>query len=611
MTRLSLFSEPFAPTGNMAGEGFRRLLGRPALGLLQTVLRESLQNVVDAAITDEGPKVLVRVRTLAADERRALVEAIFAERPAADCSARDLHGSLDAGVRVLEIADFRTIGLSGPTRADLVQDGGEPPNFVNFFRNVGAGRDSHQGGGTYGYGKSAFYAVSQCATILADSLTRHYGEETRRFLCCHLGAAFDVAMNGARRRYTGRHWWGVSDGTAGVDPLGGTAAAELASALGLPKRGAGDTGTTIVVLDPELPEGVGPDGIAKEIIECILWNFWPRMTRDCPSRRRLEVHVEVEGRAWKVPTPETFPPLDLFARAMAQIRSAVGAVRAVQCAKPQKMLGSLAIAKGVAAARDVISERPGSLVPRQSCHIALMRPVELVVKYLKGTPFPDPRFEWAGVFICSEEDEVETAFAQSEPPAHDDWVPDNLPKGREKTFVNVALKRLKEEAATYVQAPGSRTGSTHSQEGLVCAAAMLGGALAGAVAEGPGRRQGAGGGGSTPKTTTVGKAVFERLFLGPSGARVARFRAALKNAGSDPDLGVVAHGFVCVDGGGDTGANIEHTVSVLAMALEDTDRLADGSRLKVGRQAGQVVIDVLVPGDAAVGVRLELVGGAR
>ena len=32
MTPLTLFSEPFARTGNIAGEGFRRLLGRPALG---------------------------------------------------------------------------------------------------------------------------------------------------------------------------------------------------------------------------------------------------------------------------------------------------------------------------------------------------------------------------------------------------------------------------------------------------------------------------------------------------------------------------------------------------------------------------------------------------
>jgi hypothetical protein len=34
-------------------------------------------------------------------------------------------------------------------------------------------------------------------------------------------------------------------------------------------------------------------------------------------------------------------------------------------------------------------------------HIALMRPVELVVKYLEGNPLPDARLEWAGVFIAA------------------------------------------------------------------------------------------------------------------------------------------------------------------------------------------------------------------
>ena len=610
MTRLSLFSEPFAPTGNMAGEGFRRLLGRPALGLLQTVLRESLQNVVDAAVTDEGPKVLVRVRKLGGDQLRTLREAVLAEPLAAECSA-DPTKSLDAAVRILEIADFRTIGLSGPTRADHVHVGGEPPNFVNFFRNVGAGRDSHQGGGTYGYGKSSFYAVSQRATILADSLTHVDGVEERRFLGCHLGAAFDVAANGARKRYTGRHWWGIRDETDNIEPLRGDAAAELAHALGLPVRGAGNTGTTIMVLDPELPD-VDSDGVAKEIIETILWNFWPRMTQDCPQHRRLAVNVEVEGCAWTVPTPESFPPLDLFARAMAQIRSKDAEVRVVHCERPKKMLGQLAVAKGVAAARDTISVRRVSLVPAQSCHIALMRPVELVVKYLKGTPFPDSRFEWAGVFLCSDADEVEAAFAQSEPPAHDDWVPDNLPKGYGKTFVNVALARLKEEAAMFAHGPGSGVGSTHSQEGLVDAAALLGAALAGGVAPGPGTRQPTGGGGSSPNGTTVGKAVFQRLLLGSSGERIARFTSVLKNGGGDSELSVVARAFVCVDGGGgDASASEEHPVRVLTMSLAQGERSSDGGRLQVGRQAGKIVIDVQAPNDAAVGVKLELVRGAR
>ena len=43
MKNLQLYSEPFAKTGNMAAEGFKRLLGRPTLGLLQTLIREGIQ----------------------------------------------------------------------------------------------------------------------------------------------------------------------------------------------------------------------------------------------------------------------------------------------------------------------------------------------------------------------------------------------------------------------------------------------------------------------------------------------------------------------------------------------------------------------------------------
>jgi len=608
MTRLSLFSEPFAPTGNMAGEGFRRLLGRPALGLLQTVLRESLQNVVDAAVSDEGPRVLVRIRTLSSKEKQALIDSVLPNRPAAHCSASLLDEALTGEVRVLEIADFRTIGLSGPTRADLAQVDGEPPNFVNFFRNVGAGRDSHHGGGTYGYGKSAFYAISRCATILADSLTLHKNIEVRRLLGCHLGAAFDDTRGGDCKRYTGRHWWGVSDAIDGVEPIGGHDAETMARSLGLPVRGIGDTGTTIMVINPELPEDFGDDGIARDVIEGILWNFWPRMTRDCPPRRKLNVDIEVEGRQWPVPKPEEFPPLDLFARALAELRNNEGTCLPIECARPQKHLGRLAVTKGLAADRDIITERPGSLIPRQNYHIALMRPVELVVKYLKGTPFPDSRFEWAGVFICSEDDEVESAFAQSEPPAHDDWVPDNLPKGREKTFINVALKRLKEEAVAYVQSPGSPPSSGHSQEGLVGAASLLGAALTGPVSAGPGRGQSPGRSPASPRQTMAGRVTFDRLVLGDTGERIARFRCPLRNAGDDPALEVVATGFVCVDGGGDAGS--EYSVRVVSLSLDGEDAASSSERLLIGCSAGELVIDAVVPGDAAIGVRVELRGSA-
>ena len=56
----------------------------------------------------------------------------------------------------------------------------------------------------------------------------------------------------------------------------------------------------------------------------------------------------------------------------------------------------------------------------------------------------DESEEWAGVFRCDDDEEVEKAFARSEPPAHDDWKPGFLPqRSKEKTFVTVALREIR------------------------------------------------------------------------------------------------------------------------------------------------------------------------
>ena len=117
MTRLQLYSEPFARTGNIAAEGFRRLLGRPALELLPTMLREAIQNTLDATDSRSGATVLIRLRTLADEQQHALNERLLGERPQDRKTAQRLDVSLGRPrLRVLEICDFGTTGLSGPTR---------------------------------------------------------------------------------------------------------------------------------------------------------------------------------------------------------------------------------------------------------------------------------------------------------------------------------------------------------------------------------------------------------------------------------------------------------------------------------------------------------------
>jgi len=357
-------------------------------------------------------------------------------------------------LHVLEIADYGTSGLAGPTRADIPHHEGENPDFVNFFRNIGAVRDVQGGGGTYGYGKATLYRASRAHAIVVDTLTTDHGRPVRRLMAAQMGRAVPG-------RFTGRHWWGVrSDDAQTVDPLMGDDAARLAELLGLPPRdGVPDgLGTTIVVLAPHLP------GTPKEVVaalqEQVLWYFWPRLMAAAPAGKRLEAAVALGEEVWEsVPRPEEFPPLDLLCRVMTAIEGKGEAgveVKDILSRRPKKNLGRLAIARGRAGMRrwllppasgeasDSGSEL-SSIIPERLCHVALMRPARFVVRYEKGGEEADPDREWGGVFICSEEDDVETAFARSEPPAHDDWQPESLPpRSREKTFVNVALRRIRE-----------------------------------------------------------------------------------------------------------------------------------------------------------------------
>lgn len=115
-----------------------------------------------------------------------------------------------------------------------------------------------------------------------------------------------------------------------------------------------------------------------------------------------------------------------------------------------------------------------------------MRPVELVVRYLEGEPLPDRcRFDWAGVFICSEADEVEEAFAFGGAPRARRLDSDNLPKGNAKTFVRVALKRLNEVARPHFNQTISATIPAEKGPSLAATAARISAFLDRVSARGP------------------------------------------------------------------------------------------------------------------------------
>jgi hypothetical protein len=447
------YSEPYTPTGGLAAEGVLNQLGRPDIEPLEVLVREAVQNCWDAKRRElRSIRVEIGRRTWQADEVDELRRRLLVDPPPGLPLGAELSGDVEA----LFFADFGTDGLGGPTRADRP---GAKRDFVDFVRNIGQPPDKDLGGGSFGYGKAAFYIASRARTILVDTLcVDDEGHLERRLIGCGLGENYDEAG----RPYTGRHWWGeIVDGVP--EPLTGPRAEEAASLLRLPaRRTVEDLGTTVVVVAPGVaPETEdGADATMEFVGEALVWNFWPRMidTRGA-VKRTMDFRLTDDEVPVAVPDPRTHPRLRGFVEAMDRMREEPGDSddftmdRQVESFRPVQLLGRLVIQKGPTAPVEPVGRAvpQGARLTADSVHhVALMRNAELVVRYLPGPAPLNGRIGYSGVFRCAVD--VDDAFRRSEPPTHDDWVYRAVPKGRERSFVKIALDRVSRacrEAAGY------------------------------------------------------------------------------------------------------------------------------------------------------------------
>jgi hypothetical protein len=457
---VDLDSEPYSAYGNISADGVRKLLGAPPLDRLTTMIRETVQNSWDARIRnpESVPEYVVRVRELEPSQAQFLREIFFAKLPP-DGEADRIRDSL-ANPLIVEISDFGTVGLNGPTQPSEAVDEGEPTNFVDFLRNVGTPRNEHLGGGTYGFGKSSLFMLSAISTVIVDSETAFQGRAVRRVMGCRIGSNYASR----RKRFTGRHWWGRRQDVGPMEPLTGRDASTARRRLGLPDRGPDQTGTTLAIIAPELPVDI--DNVGAMIVRTLLVNFWPKLVPGRNGDCAMKFRVEVCGSQVSIPSPASTPPFNLFSRALKAARApetSAGLTTTIRCERPKFNLGYLALEQGpvrpresalIAGDGDDVDRGEGDPLGVPCRHVALMRPAELVVKYLPGPPSGDSGQEWAGVFIASDEGEVESAFAESEPPAHDDWNPDSIRSKTRRTLVRVALRRIRDEVASrFRQAP--------------------------------------------------------------------------------------------------------------------------------------------------------------
>jgi len=614
---LDRLSEPTGPLGGITADGMINVLGRPPFDTLTLVLREAAQNSWDARLRKEDssaapPEFDVRIRTLAPDEDAAF-RRLFSSQGADDepASSNELARELAAPgpTRVLEICDFGTSGLRGS--ADPREPGDDRCNFRNFFFDLGVAHPASGDGGTYGYGRSALYLAGRARTILVDTLAMEAGAPERRVMACRIGHAYERrSFVGGGARFTGRHFWGKRS-SEGIEPLVGPQAAEVACAVGLPPRD-GRGGTSIMIPWPDPPDA-GING--RWIVDVLLCHLWPKMvSKEGPGAMRFRVFDE--GRAVEFPTLATHPVYGLFAAALLSARTRAGAGGAREIRYRDLVTGHLGLEVGACAegvpllgAEDADISGFRSPLDGTTRHVALMRPTELVVRYLEITGARLDGRPWAGVFMCSDEHRVAEVFARAEPPAHDDWVPERIVDPSDRRLVTATVRRLIPAAvrAAFDEATGAAGASDAPRSLALAADAFSQHFLAGGGSAGEtlGARPVRVGPSASSERTKVNGPWLETLLV-INGERVARYRLRITGLRGHGVL-LRAHAEIATDA---TGADLE-----LPEDLSPPEvlcwRTSTGSLHRRGPEAlmqadGEAVFDVVFRGEYAIAVDVEI-----
>lgn len=430
------WSQPFPPEGAITAEGIANQLGRPEVDPLTVFVRETAQNSWDARLPEQSVRYGLHLDEVAPEYLAAWREMLSVGAPGeanlglVSLLARDR-------IRLLAVTDRGTTGLDGPLGADEPATG--RARWRAFVNNVGDRRAAVSGGGTYGYGKAVLYRLSTIRTVIVHSRTRVEGRQTTRLMGVALGESF-VDPRGVP--YTGRHWWGAPTGGR-VRALEDAAADETAERLGMPPFADEETGTSVIVLEPDFGDDAATatdELAAQHLADIIAWQLWPIMLERRGSER-LVPSVSCGGLDMCVPDPMTYYPLNMFVGAYRALPGATAAD--VWCRQPKKLLGRLAVRERIVTPSRASGSRAAELagVAGDPHHVCLMRQPELVVRYVEGpAPFAAEK-AYAGVFRA--DGDLDAVFASSEPPTHDNWVPDQL-AGTARTFVRVTHRRIKE-----------------------------------------------------------------------------------------------------------------------------------------------------------------------
>lgn len=490
LTSLRVYSKPHGVGDQTSGGRGKLLRATSDLTRVDVLVRETLQNSWDARVPGWVPAYGVDLHQPDDAARRVLRERVFSEIPA---SLDVLRSSLaDPGMRVMEIFDRGTSGLDGPYHANRAAEEGEPNNFNSFVFDIGTTKVERDSGGTFGFGKTATFEVSHAHAVVYWSVCETKdGSLEHRLIAASNHEPY--VEDGAR--YTGAHWWGVfEDGV--ITPLRGDAAQELGEMLFQTHFGDEETGTSILVIDPEVRLGSNDDTAAERVpvrssdhenllvdtvVDALAVSAWPKAISKGDEFPPMIFHVYKNGEEIEV-TEKIGEVYKTFGSSLTAVRDHLGQldgpVQRPALAVIKEDLFPITLRprySGSETKADYFGKRTdslagvlhlmitadlergddpggdGSLARPEYNRLCFMRSkTELVVFYEDVANVDLSQVSWTGVFKPTPE--CDFHFASAEPPTHDAWTPNTADTEVSSYVVRQSLAAIKRKTREFLEA---------------------------------------------------------------------------------------------------------------------------------------------------------------
>ena len=423
---LELFSEQVGPSGGASADTMGQAIASTHYDLVQTVLREALQNSCDYR-TSQNSLISFSMSVFAfRDEQVAYLNQALSP----DLAARRALGTKEVfasqSLSGLLITDSGTVGLAGSINPSVDHS---PDNFTGFFFRMGRDTQTKSGGGSAGVGRAAFFSFSECSTSLIYSRYIENGVVKSRFMGMALGPSF--VENGFK--FTGRHWYCAPDSGSSPAPIEGREADEIANLLGMDSDFHYQTGTAILIIQPKLhyaelgvesnPCSTGEElrtDLARKLLDATVLFAWPHILDET-----VDFHFKADGKYCEIPSLSSVPCIQDFVSAYNFLQTKgdeeSATLRHIRFnERDNKVLGKLS---WVETLNTELMQRyqDDKGIPQGA--VALIRQAKFIVKYLPVSTRIDST-SIRGVFLSDEK--FEEDFRKSEPAAHDEWLPERL-----------------------------------------------------------------------------------------------------------------------------------------------------------------------------------------